>query len=320
MRAVVWLREFLAGRTQRVRVGGKVSKEVKVTSGVPQGSVLGALKFLVYVNDIWRNIDSNIWLFADECVINRKITNKNDTRNLQVLDTLGDWAVQTGMKINPGKIKAIRFPSARVKNPLGYCLGDQNIPEAGNCKYLGIMWRSNLNWVDQVNYTVQKAWKALRFVMLVLKRENRNTKSLAYKSLVRPVLEYGSSCWDPLIQGQINASYLVQKKAVQFTNNTKDCDWQTLAQRRTIARLCALFKAYSGEGARKAIRDRLRRPYYLSRVDHVRKITDRKQRTDIGKYSFVNRTIKYWNQLIAKTLGLSLLNLRFLETELGKQL
>ena len=87
----------------------------------------------------------------------------------------------------------------------------------------------------------------------------------------------------------------VQKKAAQFTNHTKDSDWETLAQHRMIAHLCALFKAYSGERAWKAICDRLQRPYYLSRVDHVWKIRDRKQRTDIRRYSFVNVTIKNWN-------------------------
>ena len=157
----------------------------------------------------------------------------------------------------------------KVKNPLGYSLCDQKIPEASSCKYLGIILRSDLNWADQVNYRVQKAWKALHFVMRVLKKGNRNTKSLAYTSLVRPILEYGSACWDPY-RGQINALDRVQKKAAQFTNHTKDSDWETLAQRRKIARLCALFKAYSGERAWKVIRDRLRRPYYLSRVDHVR--------------------------------------------------
>ena len=81
-----------------------------------------------------------------------------------------------------------------------------------------------------------------------------------------------------------------------------------------------IFKAYAGERSWKAIRDRLRRPYYLSRVDHVGKSRDRKQRTDIGKYSFVNITIKNWNQISVEALGLSLLNLRFLETELRKQL
>ena len=68
-RLVVWVREFLIDRTQKVRVGGKLSKEVKVTSGVPQGSLLGPLMFLVYVHDIWRNIDSSIRLFADDCII-----------------------------------------------------------------------------------------------------------------------------------------------------------------------------------------------------------------------------------------------------------
>jgi len=138
--------------------------------------------------------------------------------------------------------------------------------------------------------------------MRVLKKGNRNTKSLAHTSLVSPSLQYGSACWDPC-RGQINASDRVQTKAVQFTNRTKDSDWETLAQRRTTARLSALCKAYSGERAWKAIGDRLRRPYYLSRVDHVRKIRDRKQRTGIGKYSFVNRTIKNWNQLPAEALG-----------------
>ena len=90
-------------------------------------------------------------------------------------------------------------------------------------------------------------------------------------------------------EGQIKALDRIQKKAAEFTNHTKDFDWENLAQRRMIACLCALFKAYSGEWAWKATCDRLRRPYCLSRVDHVQKIRDRKQRTDIGMYSFINR-------------------------------
>ena len=111
-----------------------------------------------------------------------------------------------------------------------------------------------------------------------------------------------SACWDPC-RGQINALDRVQTKTVQFTSHTKDYDWETLAQSRTIGRLCALFTAYCGERAWKATRDRLRRFCYLSRVDYVRKIRDRKQRTDIGKYLFVNGTIKNWNQLPAEALG-----------------
>jgi len=207
------------------------------------------------------------------------------------------------MKINHSKSKATRFMRAQVKNPLGYSVGDQKIPAASSCKYLGIILQSDLFWVDQVNDTVQKTWKALYFVMRVLKKGNRNTKSTAYTSLVRPVFEYGSACGDPCSKGQINALDQVQKKAFQFTIHTKDSDWETLAQRRMIARLCALFKAYSKEQAWKAIRKRLQRPYYLSSVDHVWKIRERKQRMDIGKYCFVNRTIKNWNQLSSEASG-----------------
>ena len=77
-KVVVWIREFLLGRTQRIMVGGQLSEEVRLTSGVPQGSVLGPLLFLVYVNDIWRNMESTIRLFADDCVIYRKIINNED--------------------------------------------------------------------------------------------------------------------------------------------------------------------------------------------------------------------------------------------------
>ena len=236
-------------------------------------------------------------------LVYRKITNKNGIEKLQKdLDTLGEWAVENVKKISPCRSKAIRATKARVKNPLGYSLGDQNLPEASSCKYLGMIIRSGLKWVDQENYRAQRAWKALHFVTRVPKKGNRNTKSLAYTSLVSPVLEYGAACWDPSRAGQINALDRVQTKAAQFTDRTKDSNWETLAQRSTIARLCALFKACSGQRAWKATRDRLRRLSYLSRADRVRKIMDRKQRADIGKRSFVNRTVKNWNKLPAEGL------------------
>ena len=90
---VIWVREFLVGCTLRVRVGGQLFKEVKGISGMQQGSILGSLLFPVYVNDIWRNINLYIRLLADDCIIYRKITNKNDIEKLQKdLDTVGDWA------------------------------------------------------------------------------------------------------------------------------------------------------------------------------------------------------------------------------------
>ena len=95
-----------------------------------------------------------------------------------------------------------------------------------------------------------------------------NTKSLAYMSLVRPILEYGAVCWDLYREGQITALDRVQKKAPKFAHHTNSLNWETLVSRRKLSRIFALFKAYSGERAWKAIGDRLQRPHYLSRVDH----------------------------------------------------
>jgi hypothetical protein len=95
LRVVMWVEEFLLGRSQRVRVEGQLSVEVRLTSKVPQGSVLGPIIFLAYVNDIWRNIESNIRLFEFDCIIYRKIKDNNmDIDKLQTdINGLGEWAL-----------------------------------------------------------------------------------------------------------------------------------------------------------------------------------------------------------------------------------
>jgi len=122
-------------------------------------------------------------------------------------------------------------------------------------------------------------------------------------SLIRLILEYGAMCWDPYREGQISVLDRVQKKAAKFAHHMSTPNWETLVSCRKLSRICALFRAYSGEWAWKAIGDRLQWPHYLSRVDHEWKIRSRGQRTDITKYSFVNRTIQHWNQLPAEVLG-----------------
>jgi hypothetical protein len=95
----------------------------------------------------------------------------------------------------------------------------------------------------------------------------------------------------------------VQKKAAKFAHHRNEWNWESLTERRKLARLYGPVKAYTGERAWKAVGDRLQTPYYLSRGDHGKEIRSRNQWTDIGKYSFVNRTIQLWNQLPEDALG-----------------
>jgi hypothetical protein len=121
---------------------------------------------------------------------------------------------------------------------------------------------------------------------------------------VSPILEYGAACWDPYRKKQINALDRVQNMAAKFAYHRNYSNRKTLTQRRKIARICALFKAHTGEREWNAVGDRLQGPCYLSRVDHDKKIRSRKQKRDMGKYSFVNRTIQLWNQPPADALGI----------------
>jgi hypothetical protein len=211
-RVVVWLREFLFGRTHSVRVGGQLLEDVRVMSGGPQGCKLGPLLFLTC--DIWRNNKSNIRFFADNCIIYRKIVINNE--NLLIdLNRLGDCIFENETIINSTKSKAVFFMRAQVTVPLNYSLWEMVLLEAISCKYLGVILCSDLIWADQVNYTVKKACNAILFTMRILKNGNSYTKSVAYTSLVHQILECRAACWDPYREGKINVLDQLQNQLNQ---------------------------------------------------------------------------------------------------------
>jgi hypothetical protein len=114
--------------------------------------MLGPLLLLAYVNDIWSNIESNVRLFADDCIRYRRIYDCRDVDIVQTyLNKLVEWALENETKMNPGKSKSVSFTKARVRERIKYYLGDQLIPEPNRYKYLGIIIRSDLNWADHIN-------------------------------------------------------------------------------------------------------------------------------------------------------------------------
>ena len=115
---VNWIDSFLCYRTQCVVVNGSKSSSSQVLSGVPQGTVLGPLLFSIYINDIIKVVDSEIRLFADDCVCYRTIYSENDTLALQKdIDNLGKWARTWGMRFQPVKCN-IMCLTKNIKNKI----------------------------------------------------------------------------------------------------------------------------------------------------------------------------------------------------------
>ena len=114
-----WIRAFLWNRSQRVVVDGIQSESAPVISGVPQGSVLGPILFLLFINDLPNNIYSSVRLFADDCIVYRKIRNRTDSDLLQRdLDTLTEWEQKWGMEFHPKKCNVLSC--TRSRNPFAY--------------------------------------------------------------------------------------------------------------------------------------------------------------------------------------------------------
>ena len=135
-----WIGSFLTGRTQSVLVDGEKSDFVSVHSGVPQGTVLGPLLFLIYINDLPKNVTSSVRLFADDCLLYRPISSAADSLALQRdLTALEQWCLRWGMRFNVDKCNILRISASTKPISRFYTLGGQILQEVNQANYLGII-------------------------------------------------------------------------------------------------------------------------------------------------------------------------------------
>ena len=120
------------------------------------------------------------------------------------------------MCINVDKTKLIRFSRQRNNLNWVYALRNQALIKSDTSKYLGVTFSKDLHWGPHISSTVNKAYKALRFIMRVLGESGSSSKELAYKTLVRPILEFCSLIWDPHHMGNIHEVEMVQRTAARF--------------------------------------------------------------------------------------------------------
>ena len=158
-----WIDSFLCFRQQRVVVNGVKSDWAPVLSGVPQGTVLGPLLFSLHINDISSDIESEIRLFADDCVCYREIKDEKDTMKLQRdIDRLGSWARKWGMRFQPVKCNMMQLTRKRIKKiHASYTLEGTNLENVESIKYLGVSITSDLRWNTHVSNVCTKANRTL---------------------------------------------------------------------------------------------------------------------------------------------------------------
>ncbi|MGB1915940.1 MAG: RNA-directed DNA polymerase, partial [Paracoccaceae bacterium] len=153
-----WIKNYLAHRTQTVVLNGESSEKTPVVSGVPQGTVLGPLLFLVYINDLPALVTCKIRLFADDALIYRSIDSITDTHKLQEdLNQLITWESNWSMEFNPDKCKVLRVTNKRKIINQNYTMHNQILEEVDSAKYLGVHIHKKLSWNTHVNYTAKKA-------------------------------------------------------------------------------------------------------------------------------------------------------------------
>ena len=309
---VRWIRSYLSERSQFVSIDGINSHTLPVASGVPQGSVLGPLLFILYINDVVNTISPGIDLnmFADDMALYRIICTTMDYTLLQNdVHSISDSIRSKHLQFNASKCKTM-FISRKKTNslpPPEILLDGTELKRVQSYKYLGITITSNLSWIPHITNCCNKT---RRLIGLMYRRfyqhSNPTTLTKLYCSFIRPHLEYASIVWNPGLKGEVDALEKVQKFALrmctkQWSSNYDELFTSTnlpsLEERRTQASLCHLYKIIRGETefADAPVQRQTFSYNTWSSVKHV--ISMPQSRTRSYQYSFFPTVISEWNNL-----------------------
>ena len=180
---------YLTLSQQMVKVNGCLSSKQTIGSGIPQGSVLGPLLFLLFINDM--PVHSNCFLFADDC----KVQGSNPTLVQNDINSLVSWSLRNNKRFHPQKTQVLCFASTHQ-----ILLSQELIKTVATTDDLGIRVSSNLSWNAHVDWKIGKASRALFNIRSCIPfTTNPQTKLRPINSLILPILLYGSQAWCPSI-------------------------------------------------------------------------------------------------------------------------
>ena len=308
-----WIFSYLYNREQYVVLNGAESSKIPVLSGVPQGSVLGPLLFIEYINDSTLeplDHDTHITLYADDILLYRTVTSPNDYMILQNdINALSNWVSRNNLTLNPNKCKYLVISKLRkhsVEVPI-LTLNNEVLEKVSSFKYLGVNITDDLSWA---NHTSVIASKARRILGLLYRHFSSWSPPEAllqlYKSLVRPHLEYASQVWNPHLVKDIDQLENIQKFALKICFKQWDSSYSdllqssnlpTLANRRKYLGLCYLYKLINNVFEFPDCPLTRRVLNYPNRNGRADLFVQPRANSNTYHYSFFPATISLWNSL-----------------------
>ena len=307
---LAWITSFLKMRKQRVKVNGSMSSWADVTSGVPQGSVLGPILFVIFINDFPSLLQSSVKLFADDAKLYSDVSHANGHLKLQEdLKTCVDWANQWLMLFHPKKCKVIHY--GKHSNKLDYTLNGHPVIHVTEEKDLGIKMSEDLKWTTHIADAVKKANRMVGLIKHTFTYMNKEMFLVLYKTLVRPLLEYCPQVWSPNLAKNIEAVEKVQQRATKivpelhhlpYEERLKCLKLYPLRERRLRGDMIFTYKLLNGlidiDPSQLA-------PLHhcpTGTRSHNKQIKGKTPKTLMRKSYFTNRIVHPWNTLSRKTV------------------
>ena len=249
-----WIEDWLSDRKQRVVINGSSSSWKSVTSGVPQGSVLGPILFIIYINDIDLGLTSKLSKFADDTKMGINANNDEAIANLKSdLKKVEEWSEKWQMPFNVDKCKVmhIGFRNRKIK----YELFGGEIESCEREKDLGVVVTSDMKFSRQCIEAEKKAQKLLGYIKRHFISRKKETILTLYRALVRPHLEYAVQFWSPTLRKDIKRLESVQERATKLISDIRGINYNrrlahlnlfSLETRRLRGQLIETFKIIKG--------------------------------------------------------------------------
>lgn len=304
-----WFENYLDGRCQRVIINGQSSEWANVNAGVPQGSVLGPLLFLIYINDITACIrHCNTRLFADDTCLFVEVEERRDTANLINSDLMNieRWAKKWLVQFAPEKTKSLIISKKQDANLNPYIyFKDHQVEEVKSHVYLGLLFTHNLSWNAHISNVELKARKKLNMLSPLKYKLDRKSLELLFTSFVSSSIYYGIEVWGGTYDSHLlKLEHIVvdgMRLVTGATNRSniaklyEDTGWQSVKEHRDQAIIIMLYKIKTNF-APNYLRDLM--PQNQISVHNLRNKKDYIEpsfNTEVFKRSFFPTAIRLWN-------------------------